>query len=131
MTSSPWDEYYKQQKQQLHCEEYRHNVIHSPFTKFHKKIMHILPNLTQQNPEKFLKNTLKKNTLSHVEKQMHGRSYSYKVHKINDWSHHIMASSSIVERGKQQQRSRYKKHTYNNWCGHFVKVHYKRNTYTT
>ena len=84
MTSSSCVEYYKQQKQQLHCEEYRHNVIHSPFTKFHKKIMHILANLTQKNLEKLLKTTLKKNTLSHVEKQMYGRSYSYKVHKTND-----------------------------------------------
>ena len=46
--------------------------------------MHILANLTQQRPEEFLKTTIKKNTLSHVEKQMHGRSYSYKVHKTND-----------------------------------------------
>ena len=55
MTSSPCIEYYKQQKQQLHCEEYRHNVTHNTFTKFHKKIMRILANLTQQKPKKFLK----------------------------------------------------------------------------
>ena len=84
MTSSPCVEYYKQQKQQLHCEEYRHNVTHNTFTKFHKKIMHILANLTQQKPKKFLKNNLKKNKLSHDKKQMYGRSYNYKVHKIND-----------------------------------------------
>ena len=51
---------------------------------FTKSIIHILANLTQKNLEKLLKTTLKKNTLSHVEKQMHGRSYSYKVHKTND-----------------------------------------------
>ena len=37
MTSSSCVEYYKQQKQQLHCEEYRHNVRHNIFTKFHQK----------------------------------------------------------------------------------------------
>ena len=55
-----------------------------PLQNFTKSIIHILANLTQKNLEKLLKTTLKKNTLSHVEKQMYGRSYSYKVHKTND-----------------------------------------------
>lgn len=46
--------------------------------------MHILANLTQQKPKKFLKNNLKKNKLLHDKKQIYGRSYSYKVHKTND-----------------------------------------------
>ena len=54
MISSSCVEYYKQQKQQLHCEEYRHNVIHSPFTKFHKKNAHTSQFNTKEL-EKFLK----------------------------------------------------------------------------
>jgi hypothetical protein len=84
MTSSPCVEYYKQQKQQLHCEEYRYNVTHNTFIKFHKKHNTHISQFNTTKTEEIFKTTIKKNTLSHVEKQIYGRSYSYKVHKIND-----------------------------------------------